>query len=154
MVALLLKQQIQKNLSTFCHLCLVQQVNSSLACHLHVKVSCFPILRRKKFFAPENGGGEVGEGWRPPWPPRLSQPPWVSLRHVIQLLLSSNLCIFWTLFRQIQVCLNFGLFRHVMFHAHAGIFRTLEYVIRHCFMQNKIFSSLEPKLSCLCNFGL
>ena len=65
MVALLLKQQIQKNLSTFCHLCLVQPVNSSLACHLHVKVSYFPILRGKKFFAPENGGGEGGRAGVP-----------------------------------------------------------------------------------------
>ena len=48
MVALLLKQQIQKKLSTFCHLCLVQPINSSLTCYSHVKISCFPILQGKK----------------------------------------------------------------------------------------------------------
>ena len=38
-----------------------------------------------------------------------------------------------------------------MFHAYAG---TLEYVIKQYFMQNKIFSNLEPKMSYLRNFGL
>ena len=36
---------------------------------------------------------------------------------------------------------NFGLFRNVMFHTYAAIFRTFEYVIRHCFMQNKKFQT-------------
>ena len=36
----------------------------------------FPILRRKKNFAPENGG--VGEGWRPPALPPPPPPPTVS----------------------------------------------------------------------------
>ena len=66
----------------------------------------------------------------------------VSFRHIIQVLLRSNLCIFWTLFR------------HVMFHAYAGIFSTLEYVIKQYFVQNKKFSNLEPKMSYLCYFSL
>ena len=63
----MLKQQIQKKLSTFCHLCLVQWINSSLICFSHVKFFFFLILRGKKYFDPENGGGE-GAGWRPPTP--------------------------------------------------------------------------------------
>ena len=68
-----------------------------------------------------------------------------SFRHIIQVLLRSNLCIFRTLFRQIEVYLNSGLFRHVMFHVYADIFSTLEYVIKQRFMQKKNFQTCNQK---------
>ena len=44
---LLLKRQIQKKLSTFCQLCLVQQINESLSCYLHVNFMLSNLTRKK-----------------------------------------------------------------------------------------------------------
>ena len=53
----------------------------------------FSNFTREKVFSSRNGGGKGGRAGVP-CPPPLSLRPWVSLRHIIQLLLSSNLCIF------------------------------------------------------------
>ena len=79
----------------------------------------------------------------------------VSFRRTLQVLLRSNLFIFWILFTQTQAYLELWFIcRHVMFHAYSGIFSTVEYVNKQYFMQNKEFSNLEPKMSYLLNFGL
>ena len=79
----------------------------------------------------------------------------VSFRHTIQVLLRSNLFIFWILFTQTQAYVELWfIYRHVMFHVYSDIFSTVEYVNKQYFMQNKEFSNLEPKMSYLLNFGL
>ena len=79
----------------------------------------------------------------------------VSFRRTLQVLLRSNLFIFWILFTQTQAYLELWfIYRHVMFHVYSGIFSTVEYVNKQYFMQNKEFSNLEPKMSYLLNFGL
>ena len=72
----------------------------------------------------------------------------VSFQHIIQVLLRSNLCIFWTSFRQTQTYLELWLIytRNV---SRIIMPITLEYVINQYFMQNKEFSNLEPKMFCV-----
>ena len=79
----------------------------------------------------------------------------VSFRRTLQVLLRSNLFIFWILFTQTQAYVELWfIYRHVMFHVYSDIFSTVEYVNKQYFMQNKEFSNLEPKMSYLLNFGL
>ena len=53
----------------------------------------------------------------------------VSFRRTLQVLLRSNLFIFWILFTQTQAYLELWfIYRHVMFHVYSGIFSTVEYV--------------------------
>ena len=114
----------------------------------------FSNFTREKVFCSRKWWGWRGEGWRPPAPlPFLYSPgsAWGTLFSYYSVAIYAYSEPYLGRFRYIW---NFGLFRNVMFHASAAIFRTFEYVIRHCFMQNKKFSNLEPKSSCLCNFGL
>ena len=70
----------------------------------------------------------------------------VSFRRTLQVLLRSNLFIFWILFTQTQAYLELWfIYRHVMFHVCSGIFSTLEYVIKQYFMQKKNFQTWNRK---------
>ena len=69
----MLKQQIQKKLSTFCHLCLVQWINSSLICFSHVKFFFFLFYVEKNILIQKMavGRGRAG-GPLPPFPIALN----------------------------------------------------------------------------------